>query len=52
VFYKLLGMLTWKAIRFYVRTNVPTRKIAAGVVVGTVGAIAVGAALKGRSPED
>jgi hypothetical protein len=51
VFYKLLGMLTWKAIRYYVRSNLPTRKIVAGAIVATVGAIAIGAALKGHESE-
>jgi hypothetical protein len=51
VFYKLLGMLTWKAIRYYVRNNVPTRRIVAGTVVGAVGLIAVGAALRGHDDE-
>jgi hypothetical protein len=51
VFYKLLGLLTWKAIKYYVHSAVPTRKIAAGVIVGTVGAIAIGAALRSREPE-
>ena len=46
MFYKLLGLLTWKAIRYYVHNNVPTRKIAAVAIVGAVGAIAVGAALR------
>lgn len=52
MFYKLLGLLTWKAIKFYVNQKVPTRKIAAGVVVGTVGAIALGAALRAQQPDD
>lgn len=48
MFYKLLGLLTWKAIRYYVRNNVPTRKIAAGAIVGTVAALALGAVLRNR----
>jgi hypothetical protein len=51
VFYKLLGIVTWKAIKFYVGAKVPTRKIAAGAVVGTVGLIAVSAALKHHDSE-
>jgi hypothetical protein len=51
VFYKLLGLLTWKAIKYYVHNNVPTRKIAAGAIVGTVGVIAIGAALKSQHDE-
>ncbi len=52
MFYKLLGLLTWKAIRYYVRNNIPTRRIAAGAVVGTVGVIAVTAALKSQPDDD
>lgn len=51
VFYKLLGLLTWKAIKYYVRYNVPTRKIVAGAIVGTAGVIAVRAVIKGQQPE-
>jgi hypothetical protein len=51
VFYKLLGMLTWKAIRYYLHNNVPTRRIAAGAIVGTVGVIAISAALKSQHDE-
>jgi hypothetical protein len=51
VFYKLLGLLTWKAIRYYVRNNVPTRKIAAAAVVGTVGVIAISSAVKHHEPD-
>jgi hypothetical protein len=46
VFYKLLGMATWKAVKFYVHHNVPTRKIAAAGVLGTVGVLAIVAASK------
>ena len=52
MFYKLLGLLTWKAIKYYVHHNVPTRKVAAAAIVGTVGAVAIGAALKGHGSED
>jgi ammonia channel protein AmtB len=52
VFYKLLGLLTWKAIKFYLDQKVPTRKLAAGAIVGTVGVVAIAAALKGRETED
>jgi hypothetical protein len=51
VFYKLLGLLTWKAIKFYVNQKMPTRKLAAGAIVGTVGVVAIAAALKGRESE-
>ncbi len=51
MFYKLLGMLTWKAIKFYVHNNLPTRRIAAGAVIGTVGLIAVSAALKSHDDD-
>jgi hypothetical protein len=51
VFYKLLGVLTWKAIRYYLDNKVPTRKIAAGAILGTVGAVAIRAALKGRDSD-
>ena len=52
MFYKLLGLLTWKAVRYYLRNNVPTRKIAAAAIVGTVGVVAISAARKGRESED
>jgi hypothetical protein len=45
VFYKLLGILVWKAGKFYVRRKVPTKKLAAGAVVLAVAAVGVGAAL-------
>jgi len=48
VFYKLLGVVTWKAIKHFARKKVSKRRIAAGAVIGTVGLLAVGAALKGR----
>ncbi len=51
MFYKLLGLLTWKAIKYYVHHNVPTKKLAAGAIVGTVGVIAIGAALKGHEAD-
>ena len=50
VFYKLLGLLTWKAVKFYVRNNVPKRAVAAGLVVlgiGVVSAAATAAAKTG-----
>jgi hypothetical protein len=46
VFYKLLGVLVWKAGRYYVRRKVPTKKLAAAAVVTVVAAVGVGAALR------
>ena len=45
MFYKLLGLFTWKAIKFYVSHKLPTKRLAAGAVVATIAAIAVGTAL-------
>lgn len=51
MFYKLLGLFTWKAIKYYLHNNVPTRKIAAAAIIGTAGAIAIRAALQGHEPD-
>lgn len=48
MFYKFLGLLTWKAIKYYLHNNVPTKRLLAGAVVATVAAIGVGAALQQR----
>jgi hypothetical protein len=44
VFYKLVGLVTWKAIKFYVGRKVPTRAIAIGTVVAGIAAVSVVAA--------
>jgi hypothetical protein len=49
VFYKLLGMLTWKAIRFYVRNKVPAKPLYALLVVLGIGAVTVAAKARGTS---
>jgi hypothetical protein len=49
VLYKLLGILTWKAIRFYVGRKLPRRTVVAGVVL--VGIAAVTAASRLRETE-
>jgi hypothetical protein len=51
VFYKSLGLLTWKVIKFYVHRKVPTKRLLAGAVVASVAAIGVGAALQGRNED-
>lgn len=51
MFYKLLGLFTWKAIKYYVHHKVPTKRLLAGAVVATVAAVGVGAALQGRGDD-
>lgn len=51
MFYKVLGLLTWKAIRYYVRNSLPSRKFAAAAIVGAIGVIALGAALRSRQDD-
>jgi hypothetical protein len=51
VFYKLLGVLIWKAIKFYVAHKVPTKRLVAGAVVATIAAVGVGAALQQRDED-
>ncbi len=51
MFYKLLGMFTWKAIKFYVHHKLPTKRLAAVAVIGAVGVIAIAAAAKGDDSE-
>jgi len=46
VFYKLLGMLTWKAIRFYIRNKVPAKAVAVVVVVLGIGVVTAAAKLR------
>ena len=46
MFYKLLGLLTWKAIKFYLHHKVPTKRLAAVAAVGAVGVIALAVATK------
>lgn len=48
MFYKLLGVVTWKAIRFYVANKVPKKAVAAGLVVAGIGLVSAvaGAAAK------
>jgi hypothetical protein len=48
VFYKLVGLFTWKAIKFYVTRKVPMRAIAIGTVVAGVAAVSVVAAWQQR----
>ena len=48
MFYKLLGFFVWKAVRFYVSKNVPTRRIAAaGFVAVALVALLAGGAKRG-----
>ena len=52
MFYKLLGLLMWRAIKFYISRKVPKKAVAAGLVVvgiGVVSAAAAGAAKSGQS---
>ena len=50
MFYKLLGLFVWKAVRFYVSKNVPTRRLAAaGFVAVALVALAGGGAAKRAS---
>jgi hypothetical protein len=48
VFYKLLGLLTWKAVKYYVHHKLPTKRLLVGAVVAGVAAVGVGAALQQR----
>ncbi len=38
--YKLLGLLTWKAVKRYVRRKVPARAVAAVTVVAGIAVVA------------
>jgi hypothetical protein len=50
VFYKLLGWVTWKAIRRYARNKVPRGVVAGAVVV--LGILALSAAAKLRGGDE
>ena len=50
MFYKLLGLFVWKAVRFYVSRNLPTRRIAAaGFVTFALATLLAGGAAKRSS---
>jgi hypothetical protein len=51
VFYKLLGLLTWKAIKFYVGHKVPKKAVTAGLVVAGIGVVAAAATAKAGQTE-
>jgi hypothetical protein len=53
VFYKLLGVVTWKAIKFYVVNKVPKKAVvgALAVLVFGVAAAVAGAAAKAGEGE-
>ena len=47
MFYKLIGLFVWKAVRFYLSKKVPTRRIAAaGFVAFALATLLAGGAAK------
>ena len=47
MFYKLLGIFVWKAVRFYLSQKVDTRRLAAGAFVAfAIVALGAGGAAK------
>jgi hypothetical protein len=50
MFYKLIGLLVWKAAKFYVSNKLPTRKLIVGgtVALGVATLVAAGAKHNGE----
>jgi hypothetical protein len=49
VFYKLLGLVTWKAFKFYVRSKVPKKAVAAVLVLLGIGVASAVAGAAGKT---
>jgi hypothetical protein len=46
VFYKLLGMVTWKAFRLYLQQKLPSKTVAAITVIAGIAVVSGIAALR------
>ncbi|MEZ5123412.1 MAG: hypothetical protein R2736_17855 [Solirubrobacterales bacterium] len=52
MFYKLLGMLTWKALKLYIGQKMPTKAVVAGLAVLSLGIAVAVASAAGRAGEN
>jgi hypothetical protein len=52
VLYKLLGLVTWKVIRLYLRRKAPTRGLAVAAVAAGLAAVAAVAAARMRGSSE
>lgn len=51
MFYKLLGLLTWKAIKFYVTNKVPKKAVVGALAVLLLGIVSAVAGASAKAGE-